>query len=266
MASLSRRQRGRVGKRKPPLISLYVYVMLSEPTPATNFSTLTQPSPNSDPEDIVTLIAGEDLSEKPMNVHKEVACHYSPVLKAAFNRRFQEGESQTYRIEDYMYNRNLDIDSFDPIPADKNLADKMLIEIWVLADKLLIPGLQNFAIFELEDLGKRYKTTSTDCLEYVYERTPSGSPLRKFFLQQCAFNVTSKRFLERPEQFPKEMLLKLATVMNDAISQLSPAQKKGMAKHVTYFKADEGETTDEDEDESIDEGEKEDKNGDQDQN
>lgn len=53
-----------------------------------------------DPEDIVTLFAAKDESGKPLKVHKDVACHYSPVFKAAFNSKFTEGETQTYKLED----------------------------------------------------------------------------------------------------------------------------------------------------------------------
>jgi hypothetical protein len=32
----------------------------------------------------------------------EFACHHSPVLKAAFNSSFIEGQTQTYRLEDML--------------------------------------------------------------------------------------------------------------------------------------------------------------------
>lgn len=38
--------------------------------------------------------------DKPLNVHKEVACYYSPVFRAAFNSKFKEGTGQWYRLED----------------------------------------------------------------------------------------------------------------------------------------------------------------------
>jgi hypothetical protein len=53
-----------------------------------------------DPENIVKLYAGEDETEKPLSLHKQVACYYSPVFKAAFNSRFKEGETQTYKLEE----------------------------------------------------------------------------------------------------------------------------------------------------------------------
>lgn len=38
----------------------------------------------------------------------------------------------------------------------------------------------------------------------------SGSPLRKLFVDHCAWNVMHTRFKERPDHFPQEMLLDLA--------------------------------------------------------
>ncbi|PMD39677.1 hypothetical protein L207DRAFT_583537 [Hyaloscypha variabilis F] len=54
----------------------------------------------ADPQDVVGLYAGEDRGEKPLNIHKDVACFYSPVFKAAFNSQFIEGEEQKCRLED----------------------------------------------------------------------------------------------------------------------------------------------------------------------
>ncbi|KAE9374856.1 hypothetical protein N431DRAFT_481996 [Stipitochalara longipes BDJ] len=57
------------------------------------------PAPNfSQPTEMVTFLVGKN--EERFNVHKEFACHYSPVLKAAFNSNFIEGQTQTYRLED----------------------------------------------------------------------------------------------------------------------------------------------------------------------
>ena len=71
----------------------------------------------------------------------------------------------------------------------KSNEDLMLVELWVLADKLLIPQLQNQVIIEIEALRIRFRTTCTKSLRYVYENTPVGCPLRKLLVQQCAFNV-----------------------------------------------------------------------------
>lgn len=47
---------------------------------------------------MVTILAGPN--KEPFLVHKDFACHYSPVLRAAFNSSFIEGETQTYDLDD----------------------------------------------------------------------------------------------------------------------------------------------------------------------
>jgi hypothetical protein len=116
-----------------------------------------------------------------------------------------------------MYHQELDIGQVTR--NEKSKADQWLVELWVLADKLLIPTLQNVVIRELERLRKRFKTTSTRCLHYVYEKTGPGSQLRNLFLSWCAFNMASTRFEEKPDHFPKEMLLELARVLVESIPE-----------------------------------------------
>lgn len=117
---------------------------------------------------IVTLYAG-DNPEK-FAVHKDIACHYCPVFKAAFNSDFTEGQIRKYRLEDttkdairqlinWFYTQKLDIQHLGP---EGNLSkeevdlkletseDKTLAELWVLAQKLLIPRLQDVVIKEMQ--------------------------------------------------------------------------------------------------------------------
>ncbi|KAH7363880.1 hypothetical protein BKA65DRAFT_388657, partial [Rhexocercosporidium sp. MPI-PUGE-AT-0058] len=54
----------------------------------------------SNPASIITLKVGKDESVKEFIVHKDYACHFSPVLKAAFNSSFLEGQTQVYQLKD----------------------------------------------------------------------------------------------------------------------------------------------------------------------
>ncbi|TVY41599.1 hypothetical protein LOCC1_G007765 [Lachnellula occidentalis] len=70
------------------------------PSP-TNSTPAKKNSPNfSNTKELVTFKIGKDDKIKTFVVHKEFACHYSPVLKAAFNSDFIEGQTQTYVLED----------------------------------------------------------------------------------------------------------------------------------------------------------------------
>lgn len=52
----------------------------------------------SNPCTMITIYAGPE-QEKSL-VHKDFACHYSSVLKAALNSTFIEGETQAYNLDD----------------------------------------------------------------------------------------------------------------------------------------------------------------------
>ena len=117
-----------------------------------------------------------------------------------------------------MYHQELDVGIVQR--NEKSTTDQWLVELWVLAGKLLIPSLQNIVIRELERLRTRYKTTSTRCLHYVYENTGPGSQLRKLFVSSCAFNMASKRYEEKPDHFPYEMLLELAQELVNRVPEV----------------------------------------------
>ena len=117
----------------------------------------------------------------------EFACHYSPVLRAAFEREFNEGQIKPFRLEEtepsafrlfvkYLYSERLEIqaeedsneenvedghDDGDAAAAAAGAADEdndddeegyrarglELAHLWVLCQSLLIPRLQNAVIW-----------------------------------------------------------------------------------------------------------------------
>ena len=49
---------------------------------------------------MVTIYAGQNPHATPFVMHKDFACHFSPVLKAAFKSGFIEGQKQEYRVDE----------------------------------------------------------------------------------------------------------------------------------------------------------------------
>ncbi|PVH85663.1 hypothetical protein DL98DRAFT_605229 [Cadophora sp. DSE1049] len=174
----------------------------------------------SNPASIVMLTTGSGESIKNFVVHKDFACHYSPVLKAAFNSNFLEGQTQISHLEDakdetvsllvnWFYSQELSVDSLEK----NEIVDGdhwKLIRLWVLADKLLIPRLQNVTIIKLTEMEKAFNKTPVGCLNYIYNNTAAGSPLRLLLLHQCACLMDPKSFLKAEAEFPKSMLIELA--------------------------------------------------------
>jgi len=53
------------------------------------------------PDTQVTFLIGDDPGPSAITVHKEFACHASPVFAAAFNDDFpMEGKAKTYEMPD----------------------------------------------------------------------------------------------------------------------------------------------------------------------
>jgi hypothetical protein len=141
---------------------------------------------------MVTLYAGK--SAELFKVHKEFACHYSPFLKAAFNSNFVEGQTQTYQCQDtsevavrllihWFYTQTLDTKPFNANDRQAVLAeDRSLVKLWILADKMLIPRLQNLVVEKLVSLRSQANITLTHCIDYIYKHTAKGSPLPRLLL------------------------------------------------------------------------------------
>jgi hypothetical protein len=183
-------------------------------------------------------------------------CHHSPVLAAAFNSNFMEGETQTYRLEDinpsvfrllvqWFYRQRLYVFEQEDIecPDDKNdpeiekllaAQDLDLVQLWVVADKLLIRPLQNAVIAVLEDFWEqpyaRRARRPTSWIQYVYDHTSVGSPLRDFAVDVCAYNVTPEGFAKAPDDFPKEVLLDMAIVLSKAMEDFAPKDDDDAAR------------------------------------
>jgi hypothetical protein len=97
--------------------------------------------------------------------------------------------------------------------AKENLA---LSNLWVLADKLLIPRLQNLAINSMEKSRQKLKIVATRPanLNYIYSNTSLESPLRRLVVHQCAANLDIAWFSKEGDQFPKKMLLDIITYLS----------------------------------------------------
>lgn len=163
--------------------------------------------------------AGNDTKE--FLVHKDITCFSSPVLKAAFNSESIEGQKLSYKLENvefevfqlflrWMYKQDIlyhltlkDCHLLERAqPNDPPEMTKMLkvvfkkldskvhglVQLWILADRLLIPRLQNLAmklLLEIVSMKEINKTLKGEWI-HIYENTTTGSPLRKLVFVACA--------------------------------------------------------------------------------
>ncbi len=183
---------------------------------------------------MVTIYVGPE--RKAFRVHKEVACLYSPVLRAAFNSNFIEGQTQTYTLEgcgkafqlvvQWMYRQSITppatkeeaalIYTKDPsIHGIKAYAILLkitcrpteLISAWLTADYLQIPRLQNYIVNQMETLRVDGHMRALYWLDFLYENVPRGAAIRELVFEQCVRFVPEQRYETNPEWFPKEFLL-----------------------------------------------------------
>jgi len=194
--------------------------------PDSKSSVRTPAKPNGRPvydDQFVIFLIGEE--EHKFTVHKSFACYYCEVFNRAFNSNFEEARTQTYRIKDttvrafellvdWIYSQDIGDCHFEAVIDGKevfwNPGEVMarLAELWVLADKLLLPNLQNIAIDHLNDVF----TEEGACmiLPYVYENTAEDSLLRRFLIEAVALNGHKKIMHEALQLFTGPMLLDFA--------------------------------------------------------
>lgn len=161
-------------------------------------------------------------------VHKEFVFHSSPVLKAALsNPNFVEAQTQTYRLDDttegafrllvqWLYTQKLELlqmrQDFD-VEANEGMEgeeDQSLVELWVLADKIDMPELQNLALRSIDKLSHVFSRIASGFFTYVYENTNEDSLLRRYFVAQCSHFIPTGGFKEHAGNYPHEMLIDIA--------------------------------------------------------
>ncbi|KAL2072757.1 hypothetical protein VTL71DRAFT_12100 [Oculimacula yallundae] len=178
----------------------------------------------SDPKTFVTLIAGKGSEEVEFVVHKEFVCHHCAVLEAAFKSNFIEGRTQTYRFPEvngpviqklvqWFYSQDINIQSLEE-EVYQNLETRALIQLWILADKLLLRSLQNLILRKLDLMRARFGMLPTLTYRYAYENTSKGSLLRLFLVHRAA--GMSRSYIDsHPQRFPREMLVEMVVAMGN---------------------------------------------------
>jgi hypothetical protein len=186
------------------------------------------------PDELVTIYAGPE--RKAFRVHKEVACLYSPVLKAAFNSNFIEGQTQAYTLEgcdkafqlivQWMYRQPITPpatkEEYNLIRAklrsvrstqDFEILHKIvrhscdLVSAWLIADYLQIPRLQNYLVDQTEQLRLDTCLSAFLWIGFLYKNVPRSAAIRKLVFEQYVRFLPAEEYEKKSELFPKEFLL-----------------------------------------------------------
>ncbi|CZR51104.1 uncharacterized protein PAC_00979 [Phialocephala subalpina] len=170
----------------------------------------------SDGDAHVTFIIGPEDNTEKFTVPKKLACFYSSVLNAALNGDSVEHQTH-YRIIDttsrafqilhgWLFNEELMTKQLSPPPdmdlddEDYGEEDKSLAELWVLAEKLSIPTLQNAAIEAITRIAVEHSCAPEATFDYVYNNTQGEeSPLRRLLVRQCIEYTDLTLFVENKD-------------------------------------------------------------------
>ncbi|KAG4427591.1 hypothetical protein IFR05_016928 [Cadophora sp. M221] len=206
------------------------------------------------PHELVTLFAGN--SPRKFVVHKEFACHYSPVLEVAFNGDFIEGQTQEYKFEDtgeevirlmvhWFYTQKLDTIVLGDLHKKGGLENcssslmmqaRALVELWVLCNRLLIPRLHNAIVHEIVHVAKHTNTIPVSDFKYVYENTAPNSPLRRIYVDQCVTHFRSGHaYTLTADYYLHEMLLDLVIKFNQVLPDLERFRISNTRNMATYL-------------------------------
>ncbi|CZR51135.1 uncharacterized protein PAC_01010 [Phialocephala subalpina] len=156
----------------------------------------------SEPGSLVKLLVGQDNPPIELHIHKEVVCQRSPVFRAAFCGNFSEAQSHTYPLRhidestakllmQWLYTQKLVVAQLkDDWTEDAKLADeedRTLIDLWVLADELQMPALQNTTIKAIHDVGEKTEMLMSNTnKERILNKTADGSQLRLYISHYIA--------------------------------------------------------------------------------
>ena len=179
--------------------------------------------------ELVTFLVGPNKAK--FIVHKKFACDASPVLNAAFNSSFVEGQTQEYALTDttkgavslfaeWIYTRNIVVllpENAEDLNVHKTQAD--LLNLWILADKLLVPQLQNRALLLFEDHHVKHGCIPIGLCINVWSNTGDDCGLRRYLTNILVRQLPKEVYKNKKHQqyFTKEILLDVAFLARDIL-------------------------------------------------
>jgi len=94
--------------------------------------------------------------------------------------------------------------------------DILLVELWILAEKFLIRGLQNYTMDVMLTKQVTCGGLAMRCYQYLYDNTGEGSALRSFVVEQRCW-LGSKMCNADEKMFPREMLRDMVIFLQEQV-------------------------------------------------
>lgn len=168
---------------------------------------------------MVTVLVG--AGQRPFLIHTGLLTHYSSYFRAALKNNWEEDKTNTVPLTeddpdvfqavfDWLYSGRLypALTSEGKIPYDS----QRICEIFVLGDFLGVPEMCNAALDLFVQWYIQTWTFLTEPLNYIYNNTVSGSPLRRLVVclasRGFSWNSAGVPAHEQDEsRYPKKFLL-----------------------------------------------------------
>ena len=104
-----------------------------------------------------------------------------------------------------------------------------------LAEKLLIPQMQNEVLHLLNTVGQTCLLPFVYSLHGIYANTSEDSPLRRFVVNLLAWSLESDGYKRRSDLYPNAFLLDLATVFSAAVPERTARNRRARADVRDYY-------------------------------
>jgi hypothetical protein len=132
-----------------------------------------------------------------------------------------EGENQVPELDDtpheafgifvnWLYMQTIKIES----DCECSIRCMLLVNVWLLADRVKVPRLQKEALFMLDYGGARNREFQPSQYQRMYRNTTQDSPLRA-----CIVKLWPDRTISNSELYPRELLV-------DLVNRLGPIKRK----------------------------------------
>ncbi|KAH7382020.1 hypothetical protein BKA64DRAFT_713263 [Cadophora sp. MPI-SDFR-AT-0126] len=153
-------------------------------------------------------------------IHKNHICHYSSFFDAAFNGNFAEAESQEvvlYEVQppvfgmfvNWLYTQEIVMEDGEPPNVHG------LVHLWLLADRILVPSLQNQVINLIERTRqqKGNDRLPSELFPYIYKYTTAESALRLYLIRVCSAPYLAQ--IKNTKNYPHQLLVDIINAIRD---------------------------------------------------
>lgn len=158
-------------------------------------------------------------------IHKEILCATSPFFKAALEGKFEESVRGEVILEDtsvetfghfneWLYTGKLTEDKcqengltiLEQYSKDQPTY-RQFLEVWLFGDYIMVPQLQNYIVDRMQAKHATRPMLPIADFAYLYEKTQTGSPLRRLMVDLCVWKHrgSSETYRTNIDKIPRSM-------------------------------------------------------------